>query len=113
MASAATQPLRITRVDTSRLPLVAVTVQAPASLAAKGTPAFTVTENGGPSRVCASRIPNKGATIVEIIDTSRSMKGEPLAKALAAARTFSAAKRADRPVLGALVRQPGIGGHAR
>ena len=92
-ASAATQPLRITRVETSRLPLVSVTVQAPPSLAAKGTPAFSITEDGRPVSGLRISDPNKGAAIVEIIDASRSMKGAPLAKALAAARAFSAAKR--------------------
>jgi tight adherence protein B len=92
-ASAATQPLHVVGVDTSRLPLVAVTVQAPDALAAKGTPALSVSEDGRPVSGLRVSDPNKGASIVEIIDASRSMKGAPLAKALAAARSFSAAKR--------------------
>jgi tight adherence protein B len=92
-ASAADPPLRVTQVDTSRLPLVSATVQAPAGVAAKGTPAFSVSENGRTVSGLRVSDPNKGASIVEIIDASRSMQGKPLAKALSAARAFSAAKR--------------------
>jgi hypothetical protein len=46
-ASAATQPLQITAVDTSRQPLIAITVHAPAGIAGNGVhlpPQFFQTE---------------------------------------------------------------------
>jgi tight adherence protein B len=93
VASASTQPLRVTQVDTSRLPLVGVTVQAPPALAAKGTPALTVTENGRPVSGLTISDPNKGAEIQLVLDGSRSMIGGPIAKAVTAARAFAAAKK--------------------
>jgi tight adherence protein B len=92
-ATAAPPAIRVTNVDTSRLPLVSVTVHAPESLAAKGTPAFGLTENGQTISGLHTSDPNTGAAIDLLIDASRSMKGKPLAKAIAAARAFAAAKR--------------------
>jgi tight adherence protein B len=92
LAGAATKPIRITSVDTSRAPLIAISAQAPPGLASKGTPPFTVTENGQPVSGLKVSDPNTGANLGVLIDTSRSMKGKPLAKALAAARTFAAEK---------------------
>jgi tight adherence protein B len=92
LAGAATKPIRITNVDTSRSPLIAVSVQAPASLGGKGTPAFTVSQNGDPVSGVSVTDPNTGANIGLAIDTSRSMRGKPLDQALAAARTFTIAK---------------------
>jgi tight adherence protein B len=94
LASAATQPIRITNVDTSRSPLVAISVQAPTTLGANGTPAFVVSENGNPVSGVRVSDPNTGANIALALDTSRSMKGKPLDQALAAARTFTVAKSA-------------------
>jgi tight adherence protein B len=92
LAGAATKPIRVTSVDTSRAPLIALTAQIPEGLAAKGTPAFAVTENGQPVSGLNVSDPNTGANIAIAIDTSRSMKGKPLATALAAARTFTVDK---------------------
>jgi tight adherence protein B len=93
VAGAAPQPLRISQLDTSRLPLVGVTVQAPTALAAKGTPAFTVSENGRPVSGVTVSDPNKGAEIQIVLDGSRSMIGKPIARAITAARAFAAAKK--------------------
>ena len=94
LAGAATKPIRITNVDTSRSPLIAVSVQAPASLGGQGTPAFKVSQNGDPVSGVSVTDPNTGANIGLAIDTSRSMRGKPLDQALAAARTFTTAKSA-------------------
>jgi tight adherence protein B len=94
LASAATQPLQITGVDTSRQPLIAISVRAPVGIAGKGTPAFSVTENGHPISGLSIADPNKGANILAALDVSRSMRGQPLARALAAARTFATSKQA-------------------
>ena len=92
LAGAAAKPIRITNVDTSRSPLIAVSVQAPTSLGGKGTPAFTVSQNGDPVSGVSVTDPNTGANIGLLVDTSRSMRGKPLDQALAAARTFTVAK---------------------
>jgi tight adherence protein B len=93
-AVAAPAPLRAVKVDTSRAPLIAISVQAPPALAAKGTPAFTVSENGRAVSGLTISDPNKGAEIGLVLDASRSMQGAPLARARAAARTFVGSKRA-------------------
>ena len=93
LASAATQPLQITGLDTSRQPLIAFSVHVPAGIAGKGTPAFSVTENGHPISGLSISDPNKGANILAALDVSRSMRGKPLAQALAAARTFASTKQ--------------------
>jgi tight adherence protein B len=92
LAGAATKPIRITNVDTSRSPLIAISVQTPTSLGANGTPAFVVSQNGVPVSGVSVSDPNTGANIGLAIDTSRSMRGKPLDQALAAARTFTVAK---------------------
>jgi tight adherence protein B len=92
LASAASKPIHVTSVDTSRSPLIAISAQAPASLGAKGTPAFTVSENGQPVSGLNVSDPNTGSNIGIALDTSRSMRGTPLAQALAAARTFTVDK---------------------
>ena len=93
-AGAATQPLRITQVDTSRLPLVAVTVQAPPASRRRARRRTRSSENGRPVSGLHISDPEQGSRDRRApIDASRSMKGTPLAKALAAARSFSAAKR--------------------
>jgi hypothetical protein len=70
LASAATQPLQITGVDTSREPLIAISVRAPVGIAGKGTPAFSVTENGHPISGLSIADPNKGANILAALDVS-------------------------------------------
>jgi tight adherence protein B len=92
---AADQPLKIVATDTSRLPLVSTTVKAPEALVKKGTPKFTITENGKPVSGVKVSDPNTGAGAVLEVDASRSMIGEPLAKAVAGARAFGAAKRSN------------------
>jgi tight adherence protein B len=93
LAGAATSPIKITNVDTSRAPLIAISVQAPAALASKGTPAYTVSENGQPVSGLNVSDPNTGTNIGLAVDVSRSMKGKPLDQALAAAQQFTVDKR--------------------
>jgi tight adherence protein B len=93
LAGAATSPVKITNVDTSRAPLIAISVQAPAALASKGTPAYTVSENGQPVSGLNVSDPNTGTNIGLAVDVSRSMKGKPLDQALAAAQQFTVDKR--------------------
>jgi tight adherence protein B len=94
VAGAAPKPVEITNVDASRQPLIAIQVQVPPGVAGKGTPAFTGSENGRPIQRLTISDPNKGAQILTALDTSRSMAGKPLDRALAAARTFGASKAA-------------------
>jgi tight adherence protein B len=94
VAGAATKPIQITGVDASRQPLIAIQAQVPQGFAGKGTPAFSATENGRAIPSLTISDPNKGAQILAALDVSRSMKGKPLDRALAAARTFGATKAA-------------------
>lgn len=59
----------------------------------------SVTENGGPVTGLAVEPPGGSASgAILLIDASNSMKGAPIAGAMAAARAFLAARRADLPV---------------
>ena len=73
--------------DTTRLPNVRVTVLVGAQT--PGTqPAFTVAENGHPVRNLVVSRPDGKTAYAIAVDTSGSMKGTPLAAALAAAASF-------------------------
>jgi hypothetical protein len=94
-AAAGTKPVTITGVDASRQPLIAIQVQVPKGLAAKGTPKFTATQNGQEIQGLTVSDPNQGVQILVATDTSRSMRGTPFDRAVAAARTFGSSKAAS------------------
>lgn len=80
--------LRLHRIDTSGYPRIAVTVVAP--VASDSAP--TLTQNGRPvTGLTASNLASSKSVVV-VIDRSRSMKGQKLADAAAAARAFVEAK---------------------
>ncbi|HXG75287.1 MAG TPA: VWA domain-containing protein [Gaiellaceae bacterium] len=58
----------------------------------------TVTENGGAVLSLAVEPPGTGSGAVLLIDASNSMRGAPIAGAMAAARAFLAERRDDFPV---------------
>ncbi len=78
--------------DTSRLPLVRLVVSAPGT-SADAPPAFAATENGRPVSGLAVSSPDAAAAIGVAIDTSQSMIGDPLTRALGAAAGFAGDKR--------------------
>jgi tight adherence protein B len=103
LAPAAQAGVKIQGLDASAFPRVRVT--AVTSKVAAGPPALT--ENGDP--VIGLRAENLGRakSVVLAIDRSQSMKGQPLAHAVAAARAFLAAKPpADRIAIAAFATQP-------
>jgi tight adherence protein B len=87
-AASAESGAAIRKVDTSRFPQVAVTVSLP------GTPALSgedvqLLENGSP--VSVDSVQPLGAAAIDVvlaIDASNSMKGKPIAAAVAAAKRF-------------------------
>ena len=92
-------------VDTSSYPVVRVSVLT--SEPSSATP--TLYENG--HRVYVSRAENLGRakSVVLAIDHSQSMRGEPLARAVAAARAFLAQKPAgDRLAVAAFATHPSM-----
>jgi tight adherence protein B len=84
-AAADSPALQITKVDTSGFPTVRVTVKTPTPVPPD---AVSVSENGGPAATVATRPAAGGSSIALAIDTSLSMKGKPLADAIAAATRF-------------------------
>ena len=87
-ASAADSPLRIRRIDTSAYPSVAVTVSTPRGIEPHS---LGVTEDGKRAPIVTVRsLESAGQTfdVVLAIDTSDSVKGAPLAAAVAAAGAF-------------------------
>lgn len=88
-APAAHGAVTVRGLDTTRLPLVRLTVAADSSEPGKA-PGFVVTENGREVGELAVGAPSDASAIVLAIDTSGSMKGGPLKEALAAAGTFLA-----------------------
>jgi tight adherence protein B len=83
-AAPAAASVRLTHVDASGYPTIKATV---VSSAGPGVvPA--VTENGAPVVGLQSQNLGRSKAVVLAIDTSRSMKGKPLADAIAAARGF-------------------------
>src|SRR6185503_7753646 len=83
--------------DTSRLPLVRLTVAADSSTPGK-PPAFVVTENGSQVGKVAVSAPSDASSIVLAIDTSGSMKGGPIKEALGAAGQFLASVKPNDQV---------------
>jgi tight adherence protein B len=93
VAGAATKPaVVITGVDASRQPLIAIQVHVPHAVAKDGTPPFELKENGRSVAGLTVSDPNKGADLMLVTDTSRSMRGKPLDQAVSAARTFANSK---------------------
>jgi tight adherence protein B len=100
---AANAGVSVRSVGTGEYPVMRVTVltSEPSSEAPK------LRENGAPVRI--SRTENLGAekSVVLAIDRSQSMRGAPLAHAIAAARSFVAAKpAADRVAVGSFATKP-------
>jgi tight adherence protein B len=83
--------LRLHRVDTGAYPRIAVTVVAP--VASDSAP--TLTQNGRPVVGLKASNLASSKSVVVVIDRSRSMKGQKLADAAAAARAFVQAKAAS------------------
>jgi tight adherence protein B len=80
---AASAGVRITAVDTGAFPLMRVTVVAP-----KGSAMPRVRENGRPVVGMTAANLGQSKSIILALDRSQSMRGKPLANALAAARQF-------------------------
>jgi tight adherence protein B len=83
--------------DTSRLPLVRLTVAADSTTPGK-PPAFIVTENGNQVGKVDVGAPSDASAIVLAIDTSGSMKGAPNKEALGAAGQFLASVKPNDQV---------------
>jgi tight adherence protein B len=93
LPAAASAGIRL-RADTSGYPNVRVTVVTPKPT----TRPPTITENGRPVSVVSAENLGRTANVALMIDTSRSMKGESLTSAIAAAREFLATKPAGDQV---------------
>jgi tight adherence protein B len=89
-AAPAGAAVRITHVDTSSYPTIRATVISSAG----STVVPKVTENGAPVDGLQSRNLGRAKAVVLAVDTSRSMKGKPLADAIQAARSFINSKPA-------------------
>jgi tight adherence protein B len=91
-ASGAGSPVRVVGVDTGRYPQLRVTVVAPT-----GSAQPVLREDNAPVTGLEAYNLGRAKSVVLVIDNSQSMSGRPLKDAVAAARTFVAAKgRADR-----------------
>jgi tight adherence protein B len=88
-ASAAASPVRIVGVDTGRYPELRVTVVAP-----HGSGQPVLREDAAPVSGVEAYNLGSAKSVVLVIDNSQSMSGRPLRDAVAAARTFVAAKNA-------------------
>lgn len=88
-ASGAAPPVRVVGVDTGRYPQLRVTVVAP-----QGSAQPTLKEDNAPVMGVEAYNLGRAKSVVLVIDNSQSMSGRPLKDAVAAARTFVAAKRA-------------------
>ncbi len=75
-------------VDTAGFPRVKVTVVAPST----STTPPSLEQNGGPVAGLTARNLGSSKSVMLVVDRSRSMLGQPLADATAAARAFVAAK---------------------
>jgi tight adherence protein B len=83
--------------DTTRLPLVRLTVSADSTTPGK-PPAFVVTENGSQVGKVTVGAPSDASAIVLAIDISGSMKGGPIKEALGAAGQFLASVKPNDQV---------------
>ena len=82
--------LPIDRVDITEHPEITVTVTVPRDLVGLALqPAdFFISENGGTRDVSVTRLPSDDLAVALVLDTSGSMRGEPLRAAKAAVRLF-------------------------
>ncbi len=95
-APAADAAVTVRGLDTTRLPLVRITVAADSTTPGK-PPAFIVRENTREVGALTVGAPSEASSIVLAIDTSGSMQGGPIAEALAAAGEFLASvKQGDQ-----------------
>lgn len=87
-----TATMKITTVDTSKYPTVTLTVTAPATLGGDRVAgdAFTLTENGQALDIEVTYLGNDQLQVVLVVDTSGSMRGDPLAAAKSAGASFVA-----------------------
>ncbi|HSK17431.1 MAG TPA: vWA domain-containing protein, partial [Gaiellaceae bacterium] len=84
-------PAATLEADTSDYPIVRATLVAKDA----SSVAPTVTENGRPVVDLVATNLGRAKSVVLVVDRSRSMEGQPLADAVAAARAFVAAKPAE------------------
>ncbi|HSC92613.1 MAG TPA: type II secretion system F family protein [Gaiellaceae bacterium] len=85
-ASSAADGVRVTHVDAHAYPRLAVTVSAPPQAAPR------LREDGDPVAGLHAENLGRAKSVVVAVDLSRSMRGKPLADALAAARSFVRSK---------------------
>ena len=92
--------LVLTSVDPAGYPAVSAVVTVDPGVAGVDLPStdFTVEENGEPVDASIARMLTDNLEVVLALDTSGSMKGEPLAAARQAAAGFLAALPAEVPV---------------
>ena len=88
---AAAEEIVVDDIDISAHPQITIRVTMPPALAGQALPAdaFTVTEGGTAIVPVVERLPNEDLEVVLLLDTSQSMRGEPLAAAIAAAESFA------------------------
>ncbi|HSJ94246.1 MAG TPA: type II secretion system F family protein [Gaiellaceae bacterium] len=91
LPAAASAASEIKGMDTSGYPEIRFTVETPQPT----TLAPSVLENGAPVAGLTAENLGRAKSVVLVVDRSVSMKGEPLADAVAAARAFVAAKPAE------------------
>jgi tight adherence protein B len=89
-AHAAEGQLEVIDLATTAHPNMSAVLAVPGSTRTAGlaASAFTVTENGRPATIETARLPHEGLEVVLVIDTSGSMRGEPMEAAKAAAIDF-------------------------
>jgi tight adherence protein B len=94
------KPLEIASIDTTAFPKVQAIVTVPnEATAVPLTPeSFRVVEGQTPQQLTIERIPTTDLSVVLVIDTSASMRGQPMAEARAAATSFVRAMPAATPV---------------
>ena len=103
LAAPAALAAEVKDLDASEYPRVRLTVVAETA----STPPPTVTENGRPVAGLEATNLGDAKSVVLVIDRSRSMSGQPLADAIAAARAFIAAKPPeDRIAIATFGREP-------
>jgi len=103
LAPAAQGAVTVKGVDTSSYPDLRVSVVT----SQIGSRPPRLTENGRPVQINAAQNLGRAKSVVIAIDHSQSMKGKPLANAVAAARAFIAAKpQADRVAVSTFATEP-------
>jgi tight adherence protein B len=100
---AAEAGLRVQGLDATNFPTIRLT----AVTSTQTATAPTLTENGRPASALTAENLGRAKSVVLAVDRSQSMKGAPLANAVAAARAFIAAKPpADRVAVAAFATRP-------